>query len=66
MEIGQGIFKDCPALVQIIDEHGDEQDPKTEDISYLNALSDLHAVIWQHDLRQFAAEGKCPVLDLHL
>ncbi len=37
MEIGQGIFKDCPALVQIIDEHGDEQDPKTEDISYLLA-----------------------------
>lgn len=37
MEIGQGIFKDCSALVQIIDEHGDGQDPKTEDISYLLA-----------------------------
>lgn len=45
MEIGQGIFKDCPALVQIIDELGDERDPKTEDISYLLAavMSQLDA-----------------------
>lgn len=37
MEIGQGIFKDCFVLEQIIDEHGDEQDPGTVDISYLLA-----------------------------
>lgn len=37
MEIGQGIFKECPSLEQIIDEHGDEQDPRTRDISYLLA-----------------------------
>lgn len=45
MEIGQGIFKDCPALVQIIDEHGDERDSRTEDISYLLAavMSQLDA-----------------------
>ena len=45
MEIGQGIFKDCSALVQIIDEHGDECDPRTEDISYLLAavMSQLDA-----------------------
>lgn len=37
MEIGQGIFKDCSVLEQIIDEHGDEHDPGTVDISYLLA-----------------------------
>lgn len=37
MQIGQGIFKDCFALAQIIDEHGDERDSRTEDISYLLA-----------------------------
>ena len=43
MEIGQGIFKDCPALVQIIDEHGDEEDSRTEDISHLKIHSAVPA-----------------------
>lgn len=37
MEIGQGIFKDCPALEQIVDGSREEQDDKTVDISYLLA-----------------------------
>lgn len=37
MDTGQGIFKECFALEQIIDEHGDEWDSRTEDVSYLLA-----------------------------
>lgn len=37
IEIGQGIFKDCPLLEQIVDGRGQEQDAKTTDVSYLLA-----------------------------
>ena len=37
MEIGQGIFKECFALEQIVDEGADEQERKTADIAYLLA-----------------------------
>ncbi|MCM1122425.1 MAG: leucine-rich repeat domain-containing protein [Eubacterium sp.] len=37
MEIGQGIFKDCSRLEQIVDERADEQESKTADIAYLLA-----------------------------
>ncbi len=37
MEIGQGIFKDCYALEQIVDEHKDEKNPGTIDVSFLLA-----------------------------
>lgn len=39
MEIGQGIFKDCFCLEQIVDECADEQAGKTADISYLLAAT---------------------------
>ena len=37
MEIGQGIFKECFALEQIVDEGADEREQKTADIAYLLA-----------------------------
>lgn len=37
MEIGQGIFKECFALEQIVDEGVDEREQKTADIAYLLA-----------------------------
>ena len=37
MEIGQGIFKECFALEQIVDEGADEQKQKTADIAFLLA-----------------------------
>lgn len=37
LETGQGIFKDCPALEQVIDGHGNEQDSGIADVSYLLA-----------------------------
>ena len=37
MEIGQGIFKECLALEQIVDEGADEREQKTADIAYLLA-----------------------------
>ena len=45
MEIGQGIFKECHVLEQIIDEHKDEKDPGTIDVSFLLAavMSRLNA-----------------------
>lgn len=39
MEIGQGIFKDCFNLEQIVDEGADERECKTTDIAYLLAAS---------------------------
>lgn len=39
MEIGQGIFKDCFELEQIVDESADEREKKTDDIGYLLAAS---------------------------
>ena len=39
MEIGQGIFKECFDLEQIVDEGADEQERKTTDIAYLLAAS---------------------------
>lgn len=39
MEIGQGIFKDCFSLEQIVDEGADEREKKTTDIAYLLAAS---------------------------
>ena len=39
MEIGQGIFKECFDLEQIVDEGADERERKTTDISYLLAAS---------------------------
>ena len=39
MEIGQGIFKECFALEQIVDEGADERERKTIDIAYLLAAS---------------------------
>ena len=39
MEIGQGIFKDCFCLEQIVDESGDEREARTEDIAYLLAAT---------------------------
>lgn len=37
MEIGQGIFKECFCLEQIVNERADERERKTEDIAYLLA-----------------------------
>lgn len=37
MEIGQGIFKDCFRLEQIVDECADEREKRTTDIAYLLA-----------------------------
>ena len=39
MEIGQGIFKECFALEQIVDESGDERERRTTDIAYLLAVT---------------------------
>lgn len=39
MEIGQGIFKECPALEQIADESADGREKKTEDVAYLLAAA---------------------------
>lgn len=39
MEIGQGIFKDCPCLEQIADECASGQERRTADVSYLLAAS---------------------------
>ena len=39
MEIGQGIFKECFALEQIVDEGADERERRTTDIAYLLAAS---------------------------
>lgn len=39
MEIGQGIFKECFNLEQIVDEGADERESKTTDIAYLLAAS---------------------------
>ena len=39
MEIGQGIFKECFELEQIVDEGADERESKTTDIAYLLAAS---------------------------
>lgn len=39
MEIGQGIFKECFDLEQIVDEGADERERKTTDIAYLLAAS---------------------------
>lgn len=39
MEIGQGIFKDCFSLEQIVDEGADEREKRTTDIAYLLAAS---------------------------
>lgn len=39
MEIGQGIFKECFELEQIVDESADEREKKTDDIGYLLAAS---------------------------
>ena len=39
MDIGQGIFKECFALEQIVDEGADERERKTTDIAYLLAAS---------------------------
>ena len=39
MEIGQGIFKECFALEQIVDEGADEREQRTTDIAYLLAAS---------------------------
>ena len=38
MEIGQGIFKECFNLEQIVDESADEREQKTVDIAYLLAV----------------------------
>ena len=39
MEIGQGIFKECFNLEQIVDEGADERERKTTDVAYLLAAS---------------------------
>ena len=39
MEIGQGIFKECFDLEQIVDEGADERERKTTDIAYLLAAT---------------------------
>ena len=39
MEIGQGIFKECFDLEQIVDEGADERERKTTDVAYLLAAS---------------------------
>lgn len=39
MEIGQGVFKDCFCLEQIVDEGADERESKTTDIAYLLAAT---------------------------
>lgn len=39
MEIGQGIFKECFELEQIVDESADEREKKTDDIGYMLAAS---------------------------
>lgn len=39
MEIGQGIFKECFGLEQIVDESADEREKKTADIAYLLAAT---------------------------
>lgn len=39
MEIGQGVFKECFCLEQIIDECADEKESKTADIAYLLAAA---------------------------
>ena len=39
MEIGQGIFKECFDLEQIVDEGADEREHKTTDVAYLLAAS---------------------------
>ena len=39
MEIGQGIFKECFNLEQIVDEGADERESKTTDIAYLLAAA---------------------------
>jgi hypothetical protein len=39
MEIGQGVFKECRCLEQVIDERGDMSAPKTIDIGYLLAAT---------------------------
>lgn len=39
MEIGQGIFKECLDLEQIVDEGADERERKTTDIAYLLAAT---------------------------
>ena len=39
MEIGQGIFKECFGLEQIVDESADEREKKIADIGYLLAAS---------------------------
>lgn len=39
MEIGQGIFKECFELEQIVDESADEWEKKTDDIGYMLAAS---------------------------
>lgn len=39
MEIGQGIFKDCFCLEQIVDEGADEREGRSADISYLLAAT---------------------------
>ena len=39
MEIGQGIFKECFNLEQIVDECADERESRTTDIAYLLAAS---------------------------
>lgn len=39
MEIGQGIFKECFALEQIVDEGADERERRTTDIAYLLAAT---------------------------
>ena len=39
MEIGQGIFKECFHLEQIVDEGADERESKTTDIAYLLAAA---------------------------
>ena len=39
MECGQGIFKDCPALEQIMDDRADVQDKKTVDVARMLAAA---------------------------
>lgn len=39
MEIGQGIFKECFSLEQIVDEGADDRERKTTDIAYLLAAT---------------------------
>jgi hypothetical protein len=39
MEIGQGVFKECSCLEQVIDERGDLAEAKTIDIGYLLAAT---------------------------